>query len=78
MQLVVDNSTGGDEQLAASVVSGLRERGFSVELREPSPSSLYDTSVNLVLRATPRRRTRAVPLTLGEGGRVLTWFDVFG
>jgi hypothetical protein len=106
MQLVVDNSTGGDEQLAASVARGLRERGFSVELREPSPSSLYDTSVNLVSsgivlrvrerparaeigtieevvraslqRATPRRRTRAVPLTLGEGGRVLTWFDVFG
>jgi len=107
MQLVVDNSTGGDEQLAASVASGLRERGFSVELREPSASSIYDTSVNLVttglvvrvperparsdlgmieevVRAalashtTPRRRTRAVPVALGAGGRVLTWIDVFG
>jgi hypothetical protein len=106
MQLVVDNSTGGDEQLAASVARGLRERGFTVELREPSESSLYDTAVHLVspgivlrvperparaelgtieevvraslMRATPRRRTRAVPLALGQGGRVLTWIDVFG
>jgi hypothetical protein len=107
MQLVVDNSNGADEQLAASVARGLRERGFNVELREPSASSLYDTSVHLVstgivlrvperparaelgtieevVRAalmshsTPRRRTRAVPLALGQGGRVLTWIDVFG
>jgi hypothetical protein len=106
MQLVVDNSTGGDEQLAARVARGLRERGFSVELREPSESSLYDTSVHLVspgivlrvrerparaelgtiedvvrsalMHSTPRRRTRAVPLAIGEGGRVLAWFDVFG
>jgi hypothetical protein len=106
MQLVVDNSTGGDEQLAASVARGLRERGFSVELREPSESSLFDTSVHLVssgvvlrvperparaelgtieevvraslMCATPRRRTRAVPVAVGQGGRVLTWIDVFG
>jgi hypothetical protein len=106
MQLVVDNSTGGDEQLAARVACGLRERGFSVELREPSESSLYDTAVHLVssgivlrvrerperaelgtieevvraalMHSTPRRRTRAVPLALGVGGRVLTWFDVLG
>jgi hypothetical protein len=106
MQLVVDNSTGGDEQLAASVASGLRARGFSVELREPSESSMFDTSVHLVSsgivlrvperparselgmieevvrdvlmsQTTPRRRTRAVPLALGAGGRVLTWIDVF-
>ncbi len=104
MQLVVDNSTGGDEQLAESLAQGLRERGFTVQMREPSPSSMFDTSVHLVssgivvrvqerpgrselgtitevvrfaLRshAVPRRRTRAVPLTLGEGGRVLTWID---
>ncbi len=104
---MVDNSTGGDEQLAASVASGLRDRGFSVELREPSASSMFDTSVHLVstgivLRvqerparselgtieevvraalmshATPRRRTRAVPVAIGAGGRVLTWIDVFG
>ena len=104
MQLVVDNSTGGDEQLAESVARGLRERGFTVQLREPSTTSIFDTSVHLVstgivvrvpqrpdrselgmikevvrrallTHAMPRRRTRAVPLTLGEGGRVLTWID---
>jgi hypothetical protein len=107
MQLVVDNSTGGDEQLAQDVARRLHEHGFSVQLREPSASTMFDTSVHLVsngvvlrvkerpdrseLRriedvvrtsllshATPRRRTRAVPVALGAGGRVLTWIDVFG
>jgi hypothetical protein len=104
VQLVVDNSTGGDEQLATTVMRGLQERGFTVELREPSASTMFDTSVHLVstgivlrveerpdreelgtieevvraaLRshAMPRRRTRAVPVALGAGGRVLTWID---
>jgi hypothetical protein len=107
VQLVVDNSTGGDEQLAETVTRGLRERGFSVEVREPSASTMFDTSVHLVssgivlrvherpnrselgtieevvraallTHAMPRRRTRAVPVALGAGGRVLTWIDVFG
>ncbi len=106
MHLVVDNSTGGDQQLATSMADRLRARGYAVEVRDPSPSSMFDTSVNLVsagivLRADERphraelseiseavraaltshpslrRRTRAVPLTHGEGGRVLTWIDVF-
>jgi hypothetical protein len=106
VELVVDNSTGGDAELAASVASGLRRRGFTVELRKPSSDSMFDTSVHLVssgivlrvperparselgaieqvVRAalmshtTPRRRTRAVPLALGAGVRVLTWIDVF-
>jgi hypothetical protein len=107
MELVVDNSTGGDEELAASVAAGLRERGFDVVLREPSSSSMFDTAVHLVstgivlrvperparaelstieevvrrallTHAVPRRRTRAVPLALGAGGRVLTWIDAVG
>lgn len=48
MRLVVDNSTGGDEQLAASVADGLRERGYAIELREPEPASMFDTAVHLV------------------------------
>lgn len=104
MHLVVDNSTGGDEQLATSMADGLRARGYAVELRKPSRERMFDTSVNLVsagivLRAderphraelsdiseivraaltrhpSVRRRTSAVPLTHGEGGRVLTWID---
>ncbi len=106
MHLVVDNSTGGDPQLAASVVDGLRARGYAVELREPEAQSMFDTAVHLVstgivlrvderppgptlgeisevvraaLQRHPsmRRRTRAVPVALGSGGRVLTWIDVF-
>ena len=100
----MDNSTGGDEQLATTVMRGLQERGFAVDLRWPSASTMFDTSVHLVstgivLRvqecpnrselgtieevvraallshAMPRRRTRAVPVALGAGGRVLTWID---
>ena len=48
MRLVVDNSTGGDEQLAASVADGLRARGYAVEIREPEAASMFDTSVHLV------------------------------
>ena len=106
MQLVVDNSTGGDEQLAAQVAAGLRARGHAVQLREPEPASMFDTSVHLVstgivvrtdapppkdtlgeisevvkdaLQRHPslRRRTRAVPVAVGAGGRVITWIDVF-
>jgi hypothetical protein len=106
MHLVVDNSTGGDEQLATSMADGLRARGYAVEVREPEPQRMFDTSVNLVsagivlrtderphraelsdiaevVRAaitrhpSVRRRTSAVPLTHGEGGRVLTWIDAF-
>lgn len=106
MRLVVDNSTGGDAQLASSVADGLRACGYTVELREPEPASMFDTSVHLVstgivLRVderppnatlgeiskvvrdalmrhpSQRRRTRAVPVTVGSGGHVLTWIDVF-
>jgi hypothetical protein len=106
MQVVVDNSTGGDPQLASSVADGLRARGYAVEMREPEPASMFDTAVHvvstgIVLRVDERpqhdalgeisevvrgallshpslrRRTRAVPVTLGAGGRVLTWIDVF-
>ncbi len=45
---MVDNSTGGDEQLAAAVADGLRARGYAVELREPEPASMFDTAVHLV------------------------------
>jgi hypothetical protein len=48
VRLVVDNSTGGDEQLAASVADGLRARGYAVEVREPEAASMFDTSVHLV------------------------------
>ena len=48
MRLVVDNSTGGDEVLAATVADGLRARGHAVEVREPEASSMFDTAVHVV------------------------------
>ena len=48
MHLVVDNSTGGDELLAANVAEGLRARGYAVDVRDPDPASMFDTSVHLV------------------------------
>jgi len=106
MRVVVDNSAGGDPQLAEEVARGLRGRDLEVELREPTPTAMFDTSVHLVTaglvirvaerpdrtlldaieevvraallhRPSVRRRTRTVPVHLGEGGRVLDWIDVF-
>jgi hypothetical protein len=104
--VVVDNSAGGDAQLADEVVRGLRERGLAVELREPSPSAMFDTAVHLVWsglvirvperpdrarlatiedvvraalmhRPSLRRRTRSVPVRLGESEQSIEWIDVF-
>lgn len=104
---MVDNSTGGDAQLAASVAGGLRARGIDVELREPEPSTMFDSAVHvvstgivlrvdarptadelgtiedavraaLITHPSQRRRTRAVPVAIGAGGRIVRWIDIFG
>jgi len=48
VRVAVDNSSGGDVQLAASVTAGLRDRGHIVENLEPEPSSMFDTAVHVV------------------------------
>jgi hypothetical protein len=107
MHVVVDNTAGGEQQLAEAVADGLRERGLDVEVRHPSGSARYDTAVHLVSagivirvderpersvlasiedvvrgallhHASLRRRTRTVPVHLGETARVIAWIDVFG
>jgi hypothetical protein len=106
MRIVVDNSAGGDAQLADQVAQGLRDRGLEVELRAPRPGAMFDTAVDLVSagmvirvserpdrplldtvatvvraalqhRTSLRRRTRTVPVNLGESRRVIEWIDVF-
>ena len=106
MNVVVDNSAGGDTQFAEKVARGLRERGLEVEVRGPSRAAMFDTSVNLVAdgiairvaerpdrpvletiqvvvrqalqdRPSLRRRTRSVPVHLGETPRVVEWIDPF-
>jgi hypothetical protein len=107
MRVVVDNTAGGETELADEVARGLRDHGHDVELRSPTASSLFDTAVHLVSagivirvpeqparseltviedvvrgalqhRSSLRRRTRTVPVALGEGRRVIAWIDVFG
>jgi hypothetical protein len=107
MQLVVDGSAGGEADFAYEIAQGLRARGLDVEVRPPSPTSMFDTGVHLVdaglsirvperpdpatqaaleevvrgalqRRASLRRRTRTVPVYLGESARALVWIDVFG
>ena len=106
VQIVVDNSAGGDAQFAEEVARGLRARGLEVELRPPEPTSIFDTAVHLVTaglevrvserpdralldtieevvraalldRPSLRRRTRSVPVRLGETERAIAWIDVF-
>ena len=105
VQVVVDNTAGGDAQLAEEVAQTLRGHGMEVELRTPISAMSFDTGVHLVSpgiairvpdaepsalrtisevvrtalqrRTSLRRRTRTVPVHLGETGRVLTWIDVF-
>jgi hypothetical protein len=48
MEIVVDNSEGGDERFAEEVARGLRERGLAVELRPAPPTAMFDTGVHLV------------------------------
>jgi hypothetical protein len=107
MEIVVDNSAGGDAEFAAEVAALLGARGFEVEIRRPNPLAKFDTSVNLLSaglvirvpdrpdralltaieedvraallhRPSIRRRTRSVPVHVGESERVIEWIDVFG
>ena len=107
MQVIVDNSAGGDARFADDVAAALRGHGLEVEVRVPGPTAMFDTAVHLVssgivirveerpdrrtldtieqvvrdaLQHHPslRRRTRTVPVHLGETQRVIEWIDVFG
>jgi hypothetical protein len=106
MQVIVDNSAGGDARFADDVATALRSHGFEVELRAAGPTKMFDTAVHLVStglalrmserpdratlgtiedvvrtalldRPSLRRRTRSVPVHLGDTARVLEWIDVF-
>jgi hypothetical protein len=107
LRVVVDNSAGGDPQLADDVATGLREHGFDVELRPAAPGAMFDTAVHsvsagvvlrlaerpeppmlegleqvvraaLLRRPSLRRRSRAIPVHVGDAPRPIQWIDVFG
>jgi hypothetical protein len=106
VHVVVDNSEGGDGELAEAITRALADQGLSVELRRPSPGAIFDTAVHLISvgltlrvserpdpgtlavlaatvkdalrnRTSLRRRTRSVPVHLGETARVVEWIDLF-
>ena len=54
-RLLVDNSNGSDARFASDLQAALAAAGFDVELREPSPRALYDTSVHFVVEGVAIR-----------------------
>lgn len=52
---MVDNSKGADAEFASSLEASLRGSGFDVELRRPSPSAFYDTSIHFVVEGVAIR-----------------------
>ena len=60
---MVDNSKGADAQFVSSLEAALTAAGFEVEIRQPSPSALYDTTVHFVVEGVSVR----VPEELGRG-----------
>jgi hypothetical protein len=67
MNVVVDNRGGADARFADELATGLRPRGFEVEVRPPSPASVFDTSVHVVDSAVALRiPQRPDPAQLSE------------
>ena len=54
-RLLIDNSNGADARFASDLQAALTAAGFEVELREPSPRALYDTSVHFVVEGVAIR-----------------------
>ena len=55
MRVVVDNRKGADAHFAAALREGLGGAGFDVEIRPPSPQTLYDTTVHFVVEGVSVR-----------------------
>lgn len=62
--IIVDNSQGGDPAFVEDVRSALSAAGFEVNVREPAPDAMFDTSVHFVVEAVSIR----VPDELSSAG----------
>jgi hypothetical protein len=60
--VVVDNSKGAEAQFVSHLRGALSAAGFQVEVREPSPQAVYDTTVHFVVEGVSVR----VPGELGR------------
>jgi hypothetical protein len=61
-RVIVDNSEGAEAQFVSNLRGALSAAGFEVEMREPSPQSMYDTTVHFVVEGVSVR----VPKELGR------------
>ncbi|MGA2928546.1 MAG: hypothetical protein ABSG43_21650 [Solirubrobacteraceae bacterium] len=55
MLVVLDNSKGADAQFVSGLQTSLRAAGFEVELRQPPPEAMYDTTVHFVVEGVSIR-----------------------
>lgn len=55
VKVVVDNSKGADPQFATALREGLIAAGYEVEMREPTPQSMFDTTVHFVVEGVSVR-----------------------
>ncbi|MGZ6564812.1 MAG: hypothetical protein ACXVH1_35630 [Solirubrobacteraceae bacterium] len=55
MRVVVDNRRGADAHFAAALQENLSGAGFEVEVRRPSPQTMYDTTVHFVVEGVSVR-----------------------
>jgi hypothetical protein len=53
--IIVDNSQGADPAFVQDLRSALSATGFEVEVRDPSPGAMFDTSVHFVVEAVSIR-----------------------
>ncbi len=61
-RVIVDNSKGAEAQFVSNLRGALSAAGFEVEMREPSPQAMYDTTVHFVVEGVSVR----VPKELGR------------
>ena len=52
---MLDNSKGADAQFVSELHAALSAAGFEVEVREPSPQAMYDTTVHFVVEGVSIR-----------------------
>lgn len=52
---MVDNSKGAEPQFVSSLQAVLAAAGFEVDVRQPAPNALYDTSVHFVVEGVSIR-----------------------
>ncbi|MGO9960208.1 MAG: hypothetical protein ACLP50_30255 [Solirubrobacteraceae bacterium] len=61
-RVIVDNRMGAEARFVSSLQAALSAAGFEVELREPSPQAMYDTTVHFIVEGVSVR----VPAELGR------------